>query len=96
MYPPDRAEGLYATVGCHPCRATEPDEFPGGATAYFDALDQLIVDSKGKGKALFIGECGLDYDRLHLASKEAQLKCVALLPPRPLCGMSSSRSAVLT
>ncbi|GAA5929898.1 hypothetical protein JCM3775_004458 [Rhodotorula graminis] len=72
-------QGLYATVGCHPCRATEPDAYPGGAAAYFDALDKLIVDNKGKGKALFIGECGLDYDRLHLASKEAQLRA---FPPQ--------------
>lgn len=74
-------EGLYATVGCHPCRATEPDAFPGGATAYFEALDKLIADNKGKGKALFIGECGLDYDRLHLAPKEAQLRYAFTLVP---------------
>ncbi|BGP48077.1 hypothetical protein JCM10450v2_003949 [Rhodotorula kratochvilovae] len=73
-------KGLYATVGCHPCRATEPDAFPGGAEAYFQALDQLIEENKGKeGRALFIGECGLDYDRLHLASKEAQLRA---FPPQ--------------
>ncbi|GAA6056706.1 hypothetical protein JCM3770_006476 [Rhodotorula araucariae] len=73
-------KGLYATVGCHPCRATEPDAFPGGADAYFEALDRLIDEHKGQtGRALFIGECGLDYDRLHLASKEAQLKA---FPPQ--------------
>ncbi|GAA6060505.1 hypothetical protein JCM10212_005586 [Sporobolomyces blumeae] len=72
-------EGLYATVGCHPCRATEMDKYPGGPEAYIDALDRLIEENKAgpsrsKGKALAVGECGLDYDRLFLAPKESQLR----------------------
>ncbi|GAA5999054.1 3'-5'-exodeoxyribonuclease [Rhodotorula paludigena] len=67
--------GLFATIGCHPCRATEPDAHPGGFDAYFEALDELIAAHKGsKSRALAVGECGLDYDRLHLAPKEAQLR----------------------
>jgi len=33
-------------------------------------LGMIIADSEG----LLVGECGLDYDRLFLAPKEAQLK----------------------
>lgn len=69
-----RAEGLYTTIGCHPCRATEMDAYPGGPDAYIAALDELIVQNKGK-RAVAVGECGLDYDRLFLAPKEAQLRC---------------------
>ncbi|GAA5860533.1 hypothetical protein JCM1840_000289 [Sporobolomyces johnsonii] len=70
--------GLFATVGCHPCRASEMDEYPGGVEAYIQALDKVIEEHKGgkgrKGKALAVGECGLDYDRLSLCPKDVQLK----------------------
>ncbi|GAA6015094.1 hypothetical protein JCM11491_001658 [Sporobolomyces phaffii] len=77
----DQHEGLYATVGCHPCRANEMEKHPGGIEGYVAELDKLIVDhhKRGKGKALAVGECGLDYDRLFLSSKEAQLKA---FPPQ--------------
>ncbi|GAA5910734.1 hypothetical protein JCM6882_002064 [Rhodosporidiobolus microsporus] len=65
-------KGLYATVGCHPCRATEMDKFAGGVEAYIAALDKVILENQDK--AIAVGECGLDYDRLFLAPKEAQLK----------------------
>ncbi|GAA6022840.1 hypothetical protein JCM8202_003736 [Rhodotorula sphaerocarpa] len=71
-------QGLYTTIGCHPCRANEMDAFPGGPEAYVKALDDLIVENKGK-RGVAVGECGLDYDRLFLASKEAQLRC---FPPQ--------------
>lgn len=74
------ADGLYTTIGCHPCRASEMDAYTCGPAAYIAALDQLIVENKGK-KAVAIGECGLDYDRLFLAPKESQLRWVSL-PPR--------------
>ncbi|GAA5996326.1 hypothetical protein JCM5350_007233 [Sporobolomyces pararoseus] len=68
-------DGLFATVGCHPCRANEMEKYEGGIDAYIQTLDKIIETHKGvKGKALAVGECGLDYDRLFLSSKEAQLK----------------------
>ncbi|KIJ21910.1 hypothetical protein PAXINDRAFT_63752, partial [Paxillus involutus ATCC 200175] len=68
-----RQHGLYATVGCHPTRSTEFDQCPEGVDAYLLALDKLVGDNlNGKGRVVAIGECGLDYDRTHFASKEVQ------------------------
>jgi len=45
----------------------------GGPQAYLDALDKLIEGNlKGSGRAVAVGECGLDYDRLHHASADVQ------------------------
>jgi TatD DNase family protein len=62
----------FCTVGVHPCLAsvrniqtvTEPD--------YSSHLSALI--SECGSKCIAVGECGLDYDRLHFADKESQLK----------------------
>lgn len=57
---------LYATVGCHPTRSAEFEKDPSG---YFQALDELIgANLSGPGRAVAVGECGLDYDRTHFAS----------------------------
>ncbi|KAI3613215.1 deoxyribonuclease tatd, partial [Moniliophthora roreri] len=70
-----KEHGLFATVGCHPTRSTEFDNFKDGPEAYLKALDDLISSNlKGKGRAVAVGECGLDYDRLHFASQEVQKK----------------------
>ncbi|KAI8319633.1 hypothetical protein GQ54DRAFT_299205 [Martensiomyces pterosporus] len=64
--------GLYATVGCHPTRSSEVDKHPGGADAYFSALRELV--NANRDKVVAVGECGLDYDRLHFSGKEPQHK----------------------
>ncbi|KAJ7169721.1 Mg-dependent DNase [Mycena filopes] len=65
--------GFFCTVGCHPTRSAEFDKHKGGPDAYLLALDQLIASNlHGKGRAVAIGECGLDYDRLHFAAPEVQ------------------------
>ncbi|WAQ85241.1 hypothetical protein PtA15_5A815 [Puccinia triticina] len=78
-------EELYATVGCHPCRANEfeasaqtdsPADVERSAKKYLEALDQLIAEDQASGhsRVVAVGECGLDYDRLSHASKETQLR----------------------
>ncbi|KAJ7225683.1 hypothetical protein GGX14DRAFT_640317 [Mycena pura] len=65
--------GVYCTIGCHPTRSAEFDKFGGGPEAYLSALDKLVASGlQGKGRAVAIGECGLDYDRLRFATPEVQ------------------------
>ncbi|SCZ93512.1 BZ3500_MvSof-1268-A1-R1_Chr6-3g08708 [Microbotryum saponariae] len=65
-------DGLYATVGCHPCRAYEFDQDKEGPEAYLETLSWLIESNRDKVKA--VGECGLDYDRLNLCPRDVQLR----------------------
>ena len=78
-------ERLFTTVGCHPTRCNEflepiaksnNEKFPSNnedsATQYINALHQLITANKDKVVA--VGECGLDYDRLHFCPKDIQKK----------------------
>lgn len=70
---PHLLSDLYATVGCHPTRSSEFDSHADGPDAYFDELDKLIVDNlSGPGRVVAVGECGLDYDRLHFSPAEIQ------------------------
>ena len=64
----------YATVGVHPCQAKSFDEHPRGPTALLQELEALALEAKGRGLATAFGEIGLDYDRLHFAGKEQQLR----------------------
>jgi TatD DNase family protein len=67
--------GLYATVGCHPTCSKEFDSYEGGPSAYLEALDTLLGQHlEGCGRAVAVGECGLDYDRTHFALPEVQKK----------------------
>lgn len=60
---------LFITMGCHPTRCndflTNPEE-------YFNGLCKQIETHRNKIVA--IGECGLDYDRLHFCEKDVQKK----------------------
>ncbi|KAL0951430.1 hypothetical protein HGRIS_008122 [Hohenbuehelia grisea] len=66
---------LYATVGCHPTRSAEFDSYEGGPEAYLQGLDKLLEENvRPNGRAVALGECGLDYDRLHFSPIEMQKK----------------------
>ncbi|KAI9831446.1 MAG: hypothetical protein M1819_005045 [Sarea resinae] len=67
----------YATVGVHPCSASQFDSYPNGPTALLSALEDLAITSKTSGHVVAFGEIGLDYDRLFLCPKEPQLKYFA-------------------
>ena len=62
---------LRATVGCHPCRATEVTH-----QKYFERLRQLIAENRDVVVA--VGECGLDYDRTGYCPIDVQHK---VFPP---------------
>ena len=79
-----KSSNFYATIGIHPCRATEPykgqgeltyDQKKAAVDEYIKQIDTLI--SEGKDKFVMVGECGLDYDRFEYADKESQLLAFA-------------------
>ncbi|KAK4419446.1 putative deoxyribonuclease TATDN1 [Sesamum alatum] len=64
---------LFCTVGVHPTRCKEFDD-SGDPEKHFEALLSLAKEGVEKGKVVAIGECGLDYDRLHFCPPEVQKK----------------------
>lgn len=64
---------LFTTVGVHPTRCKELVEAEGGMAAYLDNLLDLAKEGQKTGKVVAIGECGLDYDRLHFCDQATQL-----------------------
>lgn len=73
----DGSEGvfpkMYSTVGVHPTRCDEFEEkYDGSPERYLQALKTVVRENADVVKA--IGECGLDYDRLHFCEKETQKK----------------------
>ncbi|CAI9779799.1 unnamed protein product [Fraxinus pennsylvanica] len=64
---------LFCTVGVHPTRCKEFDD-SGDPDKHFEALVSLAKAGVEKGKVVAIGECGLDYDRLHFCPSELQKK----------------------
>lgn len=67
---------LFATVGVHPCNATQFTTSPTAASTILSSLQSLITSSPPQTVVAF-GEIGLDYDRLFLCSKEVQLEYFA-------------------
>ncbi|XXG82459.1 hypothetical protein AAC387_Pa10g0405 [Persea americana] len=64
---------LFCTVGVHPTRCKEFEE-SGDPERHFQELVSLANYGVEKGKVVAIGECGLDYDRLHFCPSEIQKK----------------------
>nr|GMC88779.1 putative deoxyribonuclease TATDN1 [Ipomoea batatas] len=64
---------LFCTVGVHPTRCKEFDE-SWDPEKHFQELLLLAKEGVEKGKVVAIGECGLDYDRLHFCPSEIQKK----------------------
>ncbi|KAF2722418.1 Mg-dependent DNase [Polychaeton citri CBS 116435] len=64
----------YATVGVHPCSVNTFERYESGADGLLAELRNLAQEARDAGTATAFGEFGLDYDRLHYADKETQLK----------------------
>ncbi|SPO28859.1 related to 3'--_5' exonuclease and endonuclease [Ustilago trichophora] len=69
--------GFYSTAGCHPTRTSEMEAYADGAEVYLQKIKEVILDSRKApeaAKVVAVGECGLDYDRLHFSPADVQKK----------------------
>jgi TatD DNase family protein len=55
----------------HPTRCGEFAEK--GIESVVKQLEDLLQEGRRAGKVVAVGECGLDYDRLHFCDKEQQM-----------------------
>ncbi|KAG1665063.1 hypothetical protein FOA52_012482 [Chlamydomonas sp. UWO 241] len=69
-----RDDRLFCTVGVHPTRCGEFDAHPGGPEEYLAGLAAVVAEGVAAGKTVAIGECGLDYERLHFCDETTQTK----------------------
>lgn len=69
-----KGENLYSTAGVHPTRTSGVDAKPSYLEEIRKTLDKEARTRHEYGRIVAIGECGLDYDRLHFSSKEIQRK----------------------
>ncbi|KAK1923776.1 hypothetical protein DB88DRAFT_505539 [Papiliotrema laurentii] len=64
---------LHCTAGCHPTSTGEIAGHQGGQEGYIAELVKLVEeDRRDSRRIIAIGEVGLDYDRLHFASRQTQ------------------------
>lgn len=63
---------LACTAGVHPCSSSEVPQDKAAASQYWADLQSLIEEGKKDNTIRAFGEFGLDYDRLHYASKDVQ------------------------
>jgi TatD DNase family protein len=65
-----RTVKLISTVGVHPTRCNIFSEL--GEENVLSELRNIIIDGIADGTVVAVGECGLDYDRLHFCEVEQQ------------------------
>lgn len=65
----EKFDNLFMTMGCHPTRC---NDFKSDPDKYYSQLCEAI--EKHRKKIVAIGECGLDYDRLHFCAADVQRK----------------------
>lgn len=65
---------LYTTVGLHPTNTKQADETGLSTEEYEQKLLEVAIDGMQDKTVVFIGECGLDYDRFSYADLDTQKK----------------------